>query len=398
MSGLPSSPAADPAAGPWSDAALAEPQAGAAEPAPAAPADSGKPGFATLIVGSGLVGASIGLALRAAGRTVYLDDVAPEMAAAAASLGAGEQWDRRRPSAAAVGLVIVAVPPRAIAEVAAAQLAAFPEATVADVGSVKAAILADLLRRGAPVSRYVGSHPMAGSHRSGPVGARADLFRDRTWVITPHDWEDYVRTAAVEELAVLCGSRVELMSAAEHDVAVAQVSHLPQLMSSLVAGRLNAVPYRNLALAGQGVRDVTRIAASDPDLWGQIIALNREAVRVELEQIQADLADLLAHLDSTPAVRRLVARGRDGVTGLPGKHGRGRGQTWERVVVELPDRPGALGDIFAEVGRCGINVEDFAIEHDPVRLVGELTIMVDGPERAARLAAHMAKAGWALRA
>ncbi|MDR0416509.1 MAG: prephenate dehydrogenase/arogenate dehydrogenase family protein, partial [Propionibacteriaceae bacterium] len=298
----------------------------------------------------------------------------------------------------AVGLVVVAVPPRALGEVVAAQLAAFPTATVTDVGSVKAAVLADLVQRGADISRYVGSHPMAGSHRSGPVGARADLFHNRTWVVTPHEQEDYERTAAVEALARLCGSRVELMSAADHDVAVAQVSHLPQLMSSLVAGRLNAVPYRNLALAGQGVRDVTRIAASDPDLWGQIIALNRDAVRAELTQVQADLADLIDHLDSTTAVRRVIARGRDGVTGLPGKHGRGRGQAWERVVVELPDRTGALRDIFADVSRFGVNVEDFAIEHDPVRLVGDLSIMVDGPKRAARLAGLMVEAGWTLRA
>jgi prephenate dehydrogenase len=360
-------------------------------------AAAGSPEPASLIVGTGLIGTSIGLALSAAGRTVYLTDANPEIASAAAALGAGTVWDQAE-ARVDIGLVVVAVQPQALAEVVADQLAAFPEATVTDVGSVKAAVLADLVAAGADIRRYVGSHPMAGSHRSGPLGARADLFVDRTWVITPHDWEDYERTAVVEKVAALCGSRVALMPAAEHDIAVAQVSHLPQLMSSLVAGRLNAVPYRNLSLAGQGVRDVTRIAASDPDLWGQIIALNRDAVRVELERVQADLADLIAHLDTTTAVRRVIARGRDGVTGLPGKHGRERGQIWEPVVLEIPDQPGALADIFADVTRIGVNVEDVEIEHDPVRTVGYLAIMVDGPEPAARLATLMVEAGWKLRA
>jgi prephenate dehydrogenase len=290
------------------------------------------------------------------------------------------------------------VPPTALAATVAEYLERYPAATVIDVGSVKGPVLSDLVARRADIGRYVGTHPMAGSHRSGPLGARADLFVDRTWVICPHEREDYDRTAQVEALARACGARPVLMPAAEHDVAVAQVSHLPQLISSLVAGRLNAVPYQHLSLAGQGMRDVTRIAASDPELWGQIIALNRDAVKTELELIQADLADLVAALDNTTAVKRVIARGREGVTGLPGKHGKEHSQVFEPVVIELPDRPGALAEIFATATGAGVNVEDVFIEHDPVREVGYLTIAVDGTEAAARLAAAMAGAGWTLRA
>ncbi|MDR1387509.1 MAG: prephenate dehydrogenase [Propionibacteriaceae bacterium] len=368
-----------------------------AETSPEPGQRAGAAGGDCLIVGAGLIGCSIGLALRAAGRTVWLRDAKPEMAAAAAAVGAGSVWsDSGGPERSAIALVVVAVEPMALAEVVAEQLEACPGATVTDVGSVKAAVLAELVERGADISRYVGSHPMAGSHRNGPLGARADLFLDRTWVITPHWREDFERTAEVEALARQCGSRVVLMSAADHDVAVAQVSHLPQLMSSMMAGRLNAVPYLNLSLAGQGVRDVTRVAASDPDLWGQIVALNREAVRVELERVQADLADLIANLDNTRAVRRFIARGRAGTQGLPGKHGRGRSDVWEPVVIEIPDQPGALAGIFAAVNRIGVNVEDVAIEHDAVREVGFLTISVEGAERAAHLASAMVEAGWKL--
>jgi prephenate dehydrogenase len=350
-----------------------------------------------LIVGAGLIGASIGLALRAAGRQVWLEDADPDMAAAAAAIGAGTVWPGEAGAARPqIALVVVAVEPMALAQVVAERLERCPGATVTDVGSVKAAVLAELVERGADISRYVGSHPMAGSHRSGPLGARADLFRERTWVITPHWREDFERTAEVEALARLCGSRVTLMPAADHDVAVAQISHLPQLMSSMVAGRLNAVPYLNLSLAGQGVRDVTRVAASDPDMWGQIVALNRAAVKAELEQVQADLADLIANLDNTRAVRRFIERGRAGRQGLPGKHGRPRNDIWEPVVIEIPDQPGALADIFAAVNRIGVNVEDVAIEHDAVREIGFLTISVDGPQRAAQLARAMVEDGWTL--
>ena len=366
------------------------------------PAESDGTGSVVLIVGCGLIGASIGLALRRVGWTVYLQDAQPEIAHAAAALGAGLLWpqadaDDRPSDPDDVTLVVVAVPPVVLGPVVAEQLARFPGATVMDVGSVKGPVVAELLARGAAVERYVGTHPMAGSHRSGPLAARADLFVDRTWVITPHDFEDFARTGEVERLASLCGARVLLMPAADHDVAVAQVSHLPQLVSSLVAGRLNTVPYQHLSLAGQGVRDVTRIAASDPVLWGQIVALNRDAVRVELEHLAADLADLIAHLDNTTAVQRVVARGRRGVTGLPGKHGRDQTTLWEPVVIVIPDRPGALADIFVSATASGVNIEDVFMEHDPVLEVGYLTLSVDGTEPAARLAAVMVESGWQLR-
>jgi prephenate dehydrogenase len=295
-------------------------------------------------------------------------------------------------------LVVVAVPPAALARTIAEQVQRFPRATVTDVGSVKAAVLAELVAAGVAIDRYVGSHPMAGSHRSGPLAARVDLFVDRTWVITPHSEEDYARTSQIEQLARLCGSRVVLMSAEEHDVAVAQVSHLPQLMSSMVAGHLNNLPYRNLALAGQGMRDITRIAASDAELWGQIIALNRQAVREELEQVRLELTGLIEQLDNTDEVRRFIERGRHGVEGLPGKHGRPQTNRWEPVVIEIPDRPGALAEIFALVGQSGVNVEDIAIEHDQTREVGFLTIAVDGTEQAARLTRLVLEMAWRIRA
>ncbi len=346
----------------------------------------------TVIVGAGLVGASIGLALSAAGHVVHLNDRRPSHAIVAAGLGAGSAG----PVAPSdVDLVIVAVPPAALAKVIAKALATYPHAIVTDVGSVKASVLAELRRTDYDLSRYVGSHPMAGSQHTGPLTARANLFEDRTWAVTPHETSRADAVATVKRLAETCGARVIELAVAEHDEAVAQVSHMPQLISSLTAGRLIDVPAEHLRLAGQGIRDVTRIAGSDPALWRQIVAANAAAVRTELAAVHASLGELLAVLDDPDAVEAFVARGREGTRALPGKHG-ARATDYARVVVEIPDAPGALARLFADVEVAEVNVEDLSIEHDDAREVGFLSIAVQ-PGHVAVLEQAMVAGGWTLR-
>src|SRR5690349_20530264 len=119
---------------------------------------------------------------------------------------------------------------------------------------------------------------MAGRERSGPAAARSDLFEGRPWVVTPSPGSEGGRIRAVVSVAQACGATPVVMDPAAHDRAVAVVSHLPQLAASLVAARLLDCEHEALALAGQGVRDVTRLAASDPELWVQILASNAEPV------------------------------------------------------------------------------------------------------------------------
>lgn len=349
-------------------------------------------GQCVVVIGTGLVGASIGMALVAAGYPVHLRDQVSSHAKVAAGLGAGTT-DKAVPSD--VTLVVVAVPPAALAVAILGALERYPHAVVTDVGSVKGAVLAELLATGADVSRYVGSHPMAGSQHAGPLTSRADLFVDRTWVVTPHAASTPEAVERVTQLATDCGGRVVVMAADEHDEAVAQVSHLPQLMSSLTAGRLVDVPAEHLRLAGQGIRDVTRIAGSDPDLWQQIVAANATAVRTELLAVQDALAGLVAVLDDPVAVREFIARGRQGTRALPGKHGH-RALDFAYVVVEIPDAPGALARLFADIDAAGVNVEDLAIEHDEAREVGYLSVSVT-PDRAPELTATMTARGWSVR-
>lgn len=346
----------------------------------------------TLVIGAGLVGASVGAALTRAGVSVHVADKVSSHARVAASRGAGTI---RKPDPAAVRLVVIAVPPAALAQVIATALRTYPNATVTDVGSVKGTVLAALRATGQDLSRYVGSHPMAGSQRVGPLTASADLFIDRTWVVTPHDTSSAHAVLDVQELARLAGARRVTMGAAHHDEAVAQVSHLPHLVSVLMAGRLTEVPPDHLRLAGQGVRDVTRVAGSDPLLWRQIISANAAAVRLELTALQADLADWLVALDDPAQVTALLERGREGTRALPGKHGMAA-VDYAHVVVEIPDEPGSLARLFADIEGAGVNVEDLSIHHDAGREVGYLSVQVS-PERAADLRDAMRAAGWTLR-
>ena len=346
----------------------------------------------TLVIGAGLVGASVGCALGAAGVAVHVADLDRSHAQVAASRGAGVVDE---PVAEDVRLVVVAVPPGALADVIASALADYPNATVTDVGSVKGAVLADLRGRDLELSRYVGSHPMAGSQLSGPLTARADLFADRTWVVTPHDTSAAHAVLDVTELVRLCGGRLVTMGPAHHDEAVAQVSHVPQLVSALMAGSLVDVPSEHLKLAGQGVRDVTRIAGSDPALWHQIIEANRVAVLGELRGIEARLARLVDAFDQPGEVEAFLARGRAGVAALPGKHGAAQA-AFARVVVAIPDEPGSLAHLFADIEAAGVNVEDLSIDHDLGRDVGYLSIQVL-PGRADDLEAAMRAGGWQVR-
>lgn len=351
----------------------------------------------TLIIGTGLVGASVGCALTAAGVQVHLTDLVPSHAIVAASRGAGTT----EPVAPLdVRLVVVAVPPAHLADTVASALAAYPNATVTDVGSVKGTVINDLRsRRGLKLGRYCGGHPMAGSHQAGPLTARADLFHERTWVVAPHDTASASTVLDVHELARLCGARVVTLGPAHHDEAVAQVSHLPHLMSAITGGVLNDVPPEHLRLAGQGLRDVTRISGGDPVLWCQIVSANAEAVRDELVRAREALDRLIAILDdpvrTEAELESFLEWGRTGTRLIPGKHGT-PAREFAHVVIEIPDAPGALARLFAQIGEAGFNVEDVAIEHDAEREVGWLSVEVS-QERAAALEATMEAAGWTVR-
>ncbi|HJE50918.1 MAG TPA: prephenate dehydrogenase [Tessaracoccus flavescens] len=342
-----------------------------------------------LILGAGLVGSSLGIALTRAGYQVLLWDIVPSHARVAAVRGAGQVSDEATDDP---DIVVVATPPDAIPALVAEVLEKFPRAVVTDVGSVKAPILAAVVGLAPEHRRYVGSHPMAGSQLTGPLTASGDLFRDRTWVVTPVEGNRPDDVALIERLAVDVGARVVTMPPDEHDEAVAQVSHVPHLMSILTASHLREVPTSNLRLAGQGIRDVTRIAGSDPGLWRQILTSNAEAVRHELQEVAADLQHLISVLEQPEDLERFLALGQNGAHALVGKHGQGPLDLLQ-VTVEIPDEPRALARLFTDIGEAGFNVEDFELTHDPIREVGYLSISVES-DVAERLKGKIVEAGW----
>ncbi|SDY69323.1 prephenate dehydrogenase [Tessaracoccus flavus] len=342
-----------------------------------------------LILGAGLVGSSLGLALTRAGYAVRLWDIVSSHSLVAAGLGAGEVSNEATDNP---DIVVVATPPAVIPELVAEVLQKFPGAVITDVGSVKAPILAAVAELAPEHSRYVGSHPMAGSQFTGPLTASADLFRDRTWVVTPEGGNSEADVAVVTRLATDVGARVVVMPPDEHDEAVAQVSHVPHLMSILTASHLREVPTDNLRLAGQGIRDVTRIAGSDPGLWRQILTSNAEAVRHELEEVAADLQHLIGVLDRPEELERFLAIGQHGAHSLTGKHGHDPLEL-VTVTVEIPDEPRALARLFTDIGEEGFNVEDFELNHDPAREIGYLSISVE-TDVAEQFRANIIARGW----
>lgn len=345
------------------------------------------------IVGTGLLGTSIGLALTARGVAVELADASPASLELAIDYGAGQ----RAVEGSTPDLIVVCVPPDVTAATVAAELAAHPEAIVTDVASVKLAPLEQLSAMGADVSRYVGSHPMAGRERSGAIAARADLFVGRPWVIATHDATSRASVSPVEALALDLGAVPVQLDAAEHDRSVALVSHAPQLVSTLLARRLEVASDAALGLAGQGLRDTTRIAASSPELWVQILGANAEPVLEVLRSYRDDLDAVIGTLENpaAPGARRAlaeaIAAGNAGVSRLPGKHGQSK--HFSQLVVIIDDRPGELARLLTEIGELGINMEDLRLEHSPRAQVGLAEISVL-PEVEARLASELTARGW----
>jgi prephenate dehydrogenase len=343
------------------------------------------------VVGAGLIGTSVALVCSRLGIEVVLRDTSAENVRTAHGLGAGRAVTASdRPQ-----LVVVAVPPAGIAD-AIVEALGRSDAVVTDVGSVKAAPLAAVASRvGADdLARYVGSHPMAGSERSGPLAASAALFDGRPWAVTPHAAAGARAVGLVESLVLECGAAPVRMGPAEHDRAVARISHLPHLAAVLVAGRLATAPVEHLALSGQGVRDVTRVAASDPALWQQILEANSEAVLDLLAEVRADLDALMTAVaaDSGPDLVEILARGNAGTAAIPGKHG-GPARPTRSVFVAVPDHPGELARLFGDAGEIGVNIEDVHIDHDPGRPVGLTELVVDRGS-AERLLAALESRGW----
>ncbi|MDI3407318.1 prephenate dehydrogenase [Streptomyces cavernicola] len=355
------------------------------------------------VIGTGLIGTSVALALSSRGVTVHLVDHDPEQARTAAALGAGTDAPPEGP----VDLAVVAVPPAHVAGTLAELMGRGAARGYIDVASVKGGPRRELEELGLDLTAYIGTHPMSGRERSGPLAATADLFEGRPWVLTPTRDSDIEVLNLALELISLCRAVPVVMDADAHDRAVALVSHMPHLVSSMVAARLEHAEETAVRLCGQGIRDVTRIAASDPRMWIDILSANPGPVADLLAEVSADLDETVRALralqsadeekrgDGAQGVERVLRRGNAGQVRVPGKHGSAP-VSYEIVTVLIDDQPGQLARIFADAGAIGVNIEDVRIEHATGRQAGLIQLTVE-PSAAPVLTAALRERGWSIR-
>lgn len=337
------------------------------------------------VVGSGLIGTSIALALVQKGISVEMVDSDPSNQDLAQDLVGGQKVVDPE-------LVIFSLPTSALSVVIEREISLNPNSTFMDVGSVKSEVVLQVKRFPGLSTRFLPTHPMAGREMGGAGSARADLFQGRSWIVTPsEDLSQGSKELVLELISLLGASSIEL-SASDHDRAVAIISHLPQIAASLLAKQLTGTPSEWMELAGQGLRDTTRIASSDESLWKEIIYSNRSELQQLLINLQNDLESMIAALNEPSKIAQLIAAGREGRALIPGKHG-GVAREYSYVPIVIDDKPGQLGSIFNECAAMGVNVEDLDIEHSPGQLSALITLALSQAD-AEKISNHLISIGW----
>lgn len=357
------------------------------------------------IIGTGLIGTSLGLALQ---EVHEVDDVvghdrdADRLGAALQRGGVTSAALTAADAVAEADLVVLAVPGSAVAAVAGTIAGALrPGAIVTDVASVKTPVVATL-QEALPAGIWlVGGHPMAGSHEAGPEHASADLFVGATYLLTPTTHTDPEAYRTLHRLVAGIGARPMAVNPVDHDRLVAVISHLPQLAATTLMNLASEQADRQhaglLLLAAGGFRDATRVAASNPDLWLDICADNRDAIVGVLDDYAARigaLREIVAGADDAE-LHRVLADAQRARRRLPRKAAVG-GALIE-LLLPIPDRPGVLAEVTTTVGATGVNIEDFSIDHAAEGGRGALRLVIAGSGNAATAGAALKERGYEVR-
>jgi len=345
------------------------------------------------VIGTGLVGASVGLAARRAGHEVRGWDGNEASLETAAAREAVEAAGTLSDAVAGADLVVVAVPVTAIPATVEEALAAASEATVTDVGSTKAAVAAAVSDE-----RFVGGHPVAGAEVRGPEGARVDLFDGATWFLTPHAATEGDRYRTLHAFVTSLGAVPVAIDPEAHDRLLALVSHLPHALANLLLNQVGAAPIEGhdpLAAAGASFREMTRVAGANPRIWVDIFLENAGEVRAALgehrrrvEQLETALArgdaGFLARWIGEAATKRqeLLRDAFEEPADL------------FRVQAHVADRPGILAAIMQALGAERINIEDLELHHVSRERGGTLTVLVAGEDAAHRAAEVLSAQGY----
>lgn len=341
------------------------------------------------VVGAGLIGTSIALGLRQAGHHISIIDSNPAHLTIARDLVGGEGNDSMQPD-----MVIVATPIEVTLEVLCREFDQNPQSVFIDIGGLKSELLSQVESFPALAKVFCGSHPMAGREISGPTGARGDLFQGCTWILTPSALTEKLVIEKVTRIVKELGGFVSEVSAEEHDRAIAAVSHIPQILSTAIARNLISRTDNELNLAGQGLRDLTRLADSNPVLWAQLLIENSESDIENLEAIKNSLEKLITDLklENLVGVIEFFTEGNEQKSRIPGKHG-GKSRDYAFLPIVIDDKPGQLAAIFDACSKAKVNVEDLFIEHSPGQQTGLITLAVS-PEDALKLKIHLENESW----
>ena len=338
---------------------------------------SGGAGRRAQVVGTGLIGGSLGLALRRRGWHVTGFELDEDVAGQALAEGVVDELG----DDLGAEVVFVAIPAAAVASVARGLLAdpaRNPDAVVTDVSGVKATVV-----EAVDHARFVGGHPMAGSEQIGLAGADPDLFVGATWVLTPTAHTDLGAYSRLQAVVSELGAEVVALTPADHDRLVAVVSHVPHLVAATLMNAATAGAEHDAALlrlAAGGFRDMTRVAAGHPGIWPDICADNAAAIVSTLDQLMADLQVMRARVADGDRRGLLEALGRASSArqSLPARAS--RPDDLAELRMPVPDREGVLAEITSLAGGLGINIYDIEIAHSSEGTHGVLVLVVEARE------------------
>ena len=352
------------------------------------------------IVGAGLIGTSIALALKQQGHLVTVtdrdhsnEDLARSLLGVSAVTEVGE-------AALSPEVILIATPISSIFTTLCTEFNENSEATFIDIGGLKSNLVLEVATIPGLNSRFCSTHPMAGREVNGPAAARADLFRGRPWLITPSAQTDPRVLSIARDIASECGATVVEMAPEEHDSAIALISHLPQVTASLLGSVIQAEvgaeseEANYLSLSGQGLRDTIRLASSDSRMWSELLLYNRSSIIPLLETLTSKIASLTEALENEDedGIREILDLGAQGKSLIPGKHG-GVARNYHYLPIVIDDRPGQLARIFLECAQANVNIEDLMMEHSPGQQTGLITLALSA-EDATKLHSHLTSLGW----
>jgi prephenate dehydrogenase len=341
------------------------------------------------VVGTGLIGTSVAMAAIRAGDAVRGFDLDLDVLSRSSERSGLTPVASLKECVTGATLVLVCTPIPSVPQLVGEVLGLEPQAVVSDVASVKSHVKLEVESSvgASDLRRYVGGHPMGGSERSGPDHASASVLDGTVWVVD--EAADPQSLARLESWIERIGSRPVRLPVDRHDRLVAMVSHLPQVASTALMGLAAAEEAGEpeiLLLAAGGFRDLTRLAASNPHLWSDILLANRDAIVRALDLYVTRLGALrdLVAVEDAPAVEAAFAESKRARLSLAAKPQVKAGVAV--IQVPVPDRPGAIAEVTSTMSGAGVNIEDLQIVHSPEggRGTVHLTVAADAAEDAER--------------